>query len=184
MQAQAVLLVVLLMGAGSAFETSLVADRLYGRAYGRFSRALSCTTPRCAVRMTVQAERVRRDVVLRRIGAGGAALLLDNVPIAHAELPPGESMGDGVAQNVRKAASAIPGMGPPDVAFPAGMLGRWSVRRLLVDVEFPQGQAGSEGPTAARLLQQKGAVEQYNARFIQGKGGLTVADRDYNTRSI
>jgi hypothetical protein len=176
MKSQALLLAAVLVGAGRAFETPLVAERLHTRAAGG----------RCCPALSALPEHMSREVVLRRIGASGAALLLGNVPIVHAAvLPPGESVSEGVAQNVRKAASSIPGMGPPDVGFPAGMLGRWSVRRLLVDVEFPQGQAGlEEDPTASQLLQRKGVIEQFSARFIQGKGGLIVADRDYNARSM
>ena len=177
MKPSALLLAAVLVGAGRAFETPLVTERLHTRATGR----------RCCPALSALPEHINRDAVARRtFFAGGAALLLGDVPIVRAAvLPPGESVSEGVAQNVRKAASSIPGMGPPDVGFPAGMLGRWSVRRLLVDVEFPQGEASpEEDPTASQLLQRKGAIEQFNARFIQGKGGLIVADRDYNARSI
>ena len=134
-----------------------------------------------------------RGAILRRLVAGGASLLLGaartSVQGASAASlleppPPGESAGDSVGQNLRKAASSIPGMGPPDVGYPKEMLGRWSVQRLLVDVEFPQGQAGAEAPIGEELLERKGAIERYNVRFIQGKGGLTVADRDYIARSM
>ena len=157
--------------------------------------AVAPSIPRaCPVGKLAMQAHEPRGPILRRLVAGGVASLLlgaarPSVQGASAASlldpsAPGESAGDSVGQNIRKAASSIPGMGPPDVGYPKEMLGRWSVQRLLVDVEFPQGQAGAEASIAADLLERKGAIERYNVRFIQGKGGLTVADRDYMARSM
>ena len=74
-------------------------------------------------------------------------------------------------------------MGPPDVAYPDGMLGRWDVKRLLADVDFPQGQSDAEGVLAEQMLSHKGKVDSFTTRFIPGKNGV-VSDRDFNMRSL
>lgn len=113
----------------------------------------------------------------------GAALLVSPARGDAASLPPGESVSDGVGQTLRKAGAKIPGMGPPDVTYPDAMLGRWKVRRLLADVSFPNGEAASASRLAQQMLDQKGTVDVFTARFIQGKGGV-VSDRDFNLKGL
>jgi len=112
----------------------------------------------------------------------GACLIFSGSSRSSALLPPGESAADGVGQNLRKVAASIPGMGPPDVAYPESMLGRWRVRRSLADVTFPNGEAAAE-TDVAQMLGRKGTVDSFTVRFIQGKGGV-VSDRDFNTRAL
>ena len=77
----------------------------------------------------------------------------------------------------------MPGMGPPDVVYPAGVLGRWRVQRVLADVEFPQGEAQADAGIAGAMVARKGRTDAFAVRFIAGKGGV-VADREFNTRSV
>lgn len=112
----------------------------------------------------------------------GACLIFSGSSRSSALLPPGESAADGVGQNLRKVAASIPGMGPPDVAYPESMLGRWRVRRSLADVTFPNGEAAAE-TDVAQMLGRKGTVDSFTVRFIQGKGGV-VSDRDFNARAL
>lgn len=110
-----------------------------------------------------------------------AVALATFAPAADAEqLPPGETQADGLSEKVRKAASKMPGMGPPDVVYPDGMLGRWRVQRVLADVNFPQGAAKAD---ANGILARKGKVDTFAVRFITGEGGV-VADREFNIRSL
>lgn len=133
----------------------------------------------------VKAASGRRDflaVIQRYIGAS-AVLLLAAQGARAEQLAPGESAGEGVGDNIRKAAGKIPGMGPPDVAYPNGMLGRWRVKRLLADVDFPQGQSEAEATLADQMLSRKGTVDAFTTRFIPGKNGV-VSDRGFNMRSL
>ena len=125
----------------------------------------------------------RRDFLVRgaQLGAG-CALSLQPTRARAAPLP-GESATDDVSQNLRKAAAKIPGMGPPDVAYPEVMLGRWEVRRVLADVDFPRGQQSADAALAEAMLERIGTTEAFSSRFIPGKNGV-VADREYNIRSL
>ena len=119
---------------------------------------------------------------LLQLSASSAALLGIEANAHAANLPVGESEADAVGEKVRKAASKIPGLGPPDVVYPDDMLGRWRVQRVLADVEFPKGEAQADAGIAEEMQARKGRTENFEARFISGKGG-TVADREFNTRS-
>ena len=69
------------------------------------------------------------QLLTRRALASGVALFLGtSVP----------AFGDGMDE-VRKAASVLPGYGPPDLAYPAEFQGRWRVTRDVVDVQTPLG---------------------------------------------
>ncbi len=117
------------------------------------------------------------------LASAAAAALAGFSPAAGAAPLPGEGMGDDVGERVRKAASKIPGMGPPDVVYPASVLGRWRVQRVLADVEFPQGEAQVDAGIADMMVARKGRTDAFAVRFIAGKGGV-VADREFNTRSL
>ena len=125
----------------------------------------------------------RRDFLVRgaQLGAG-CALSLQPTRARAAPLP-GESATDDMSQSLRKAAAKIPGMGPPDVAYPEVMLGRWEVRRVLADVDFPRGQQSADTALAEAMLERIGSTETFSSRFIPGKNGV-VADREYNIRSL
>jgi hypothetical protein len=132
-----------------------------------------------AVDARAEAPCSRRNVIV-----GTAAALATFAPAADAaQLPPGETHADGVGERVRKAASKIPGMGPPDVVYPDGVLGRWRVQRVLADVDFPHGTAKADAQLAEAMLARRGSADAFEVRFITGKGGV-VADRDFNMRSL
>ena len=126
----------------------------------------------------------RREFLLRQQVVAGCVLGLCSPAQVHAASPPpGESGAEDVSQNIRKAAAKIPGMGPPDVAYPEGMLGRWQVQRVLADVDFPQGRENAQESLAEELLARKGRIDAFSARFIPGKNGI-VSDREFNVRNL
>ena len=83
-------------------------------------------------------------------------------------------------EEVRKAASLIPGYGPPDIAYAAAFRGRWRVRSRVVDVKTPLGEeaAPAEQLQALRRLLAAEAPLDYEARFLEaeGNGGIVLAN--------
>jgi len=97
----------------------------------------------------------------------------------HTTACPRRALAGGV-EEVRKAASILPGYGPPDVDYPAAFRGRWKVTRSVVDVQTPLGEkaapADALGRTRAALAQGPVTFEQ---RFIADPNGV-IADRAFN----
>ena len=83
-------------------------------------------------------------------------------------------------EEVRKAASLIPGYGPPDIAYAAAFRGRWRVRSRVVDVKTPLGEdtAPADQLQAVRRLLAAEAPLEYEARFLEaeGNGGIVLAN--------
>lgn len=83
-------------------------------------------------------------------------------------------------EEIRKAASLIPGYGPPDIAFPAAFRGRWQVQSKVVDVKTPLGDAAMklDEYKAAMVLLGKEAPVAFEARFldVDGGGGILIAN--------
>ena len=111
------------------------------------------------------------QLLTRRALASGVALFLGtSVP----------AFGDGMDE-VRKAASVLPGYGPPDLAYPAEFQGRWRVTRDVVDVQTPLGAEAAPARELKRALDAKAAqASAYDARFIELEDGRIVADRAFN----
>ena len=111
------------------------------------------------------------QLLTRRALASGVALFLGtSVP----------AFGDGMDE-VRKAASVLPGYGPPDLAYPAEFQGRWRVTRDVVDVQTPLGAEAAPARELKRALNAKAAqASAYDARFIELEDGRIVADRAFN----
>ena len=89
--------------------------------------------------------------------------------------PPSAALAaDAPAESLRKAASNIPGLGPPDVLFPAAAFkGRWKVQRTV---------AARTG--AASLLASSPDAESYETRFLDyGDGEHVVIDRAFEAES-
>lgn len=88
----------------------------------------------------------------------------------------------GGLEEIRKAASVLPGYGPPDLHYPARFLGRWHVARTVASVATPLGD--DKAPEAALRVAQAllDAPEPltYDVRFIDGGDGLVIADRAFN----
>lgn len=87
----------------------------------------------------------------------------------------------GGLDEVRKAASVLPGYGPPDLRFPRLFLGRWTVVRTVASVQTPLGEAAAPEAAlrAARAL-ESGEPLSYDMRFIEGADGEVIADRAFN----
>ena len=96
-------------------------------------------------------------------------------------LPPQRAFALGGVEEIRKAASVLPGYGPPDIAYPASFRGRWKVTRQVVDVQTPLGEPAAP---AAALAQARSSLAQppsvFEQRFVQDPGGV-IADRSFNT---
>jgi len=77
------------------------------------------------------------------------------------------------AEEIRKAASLIPGYGPPDIAFPEAFLGRWTVESRVADVKTPLGEevAPAAQLRAARDLMTAERVITFDQRFVETEGG-------------
>ena len=97
-------------------------------------------------------------------------LLLSTATLA----PTSALAADTPAESVRKAASNIPGLGPPDVLFPAAAFkGRWKVQRTV---------AARTG--AVSLLASSPDAESYETRFLDyGDGEHVVIDRAFEAES-
>ena len=100
--------------------------------------------------------------------------LLLSSPAAATLWPRGARAADTPAESVRKAASNIPGLGPPDVLFPAAAFkGRWKVQRTV---------AARTG--AVSLLASSPDAESYETRFLDyGDGEHVVIDRAFEAES-
>eukprot|EP00967_Tisochrysis_lutea_P090862 scaffold130176_cov30-Tisochrysis_lutea.AAC.1 len=113
----------------------------------------------------------------RRATLSALAPLLSVLPWA-----PPAGHAETAAEAIRRAASALPGYGPPDLIYPQVFAGRWAVQRKLVKVELPLGEAAA--PVAeivqARALEARAPIE-FEARFLRvvDEDGC-IADRAFN----
>jgi hypothetical protein len=114
-----------------------------------------------------------RSAVTRLLLPSAAFLVHDAAPPASAAVKFSSGM-----EEVRKAASLIPGYGPPDLAYPAAFRGRWRVRSRMTDVKTPLGEenAPADQLQAARKLLAAEAPLEYEARFLEaeGNGGIVL----------
>ena len=126
-----------------------------------------CTTDALAPTPSTPRQPLLRTSTTRR-------LLLSTPAAATLLWPPGAALAaDAPAESLRKAASNIPGLGPPDVLFPAVFKGRWRVQRTV---------AGRTG--AASLLASSPDAESYETRFLDyGDGEHVVIDRAFENES-
>ena len=86
-------------------------------------------------------------------------------------------------EEIRKAASLIPGYGPPDIIYPAPFIGRWRVSRTVADVQAPLGDAAApaEQLRFARERLALAAPDVYEARFLSiVDSDGAIADRAFN----
>ena len=83
------------------------------------------------------------------------------------------------AEEIRKAASLIPGYGPPDVTYPPAFLGRWIVESRVADIKTPLGEEAAPADQFRTARQLLGAERplSYDQRFVEteGGGGVVVA---------
>ena len=97
-----------------------------------------------------------------------------------AALPPQRTPATGL-EEVRKAASLLPGYGPPDIAFPPPFRGRWRVTRQVVDVQTPLGETAA--PREALRQARDSLVAPpvtFEQRFVQDSERAVIADRSFN----
>ena len=83
-------------------------------------------------------------------------------------------------EEIRKAASIIPGYGPPDIAFPSVFRGRWQVQSRVVDVKTPLGEetAPKQELQEARTLMAAAQPLAFEARFldVDNAGGIAISN--------
>lgn len=91
---------------------------------------------------------------------------------------PARELSAGGVEEIRKAASILPGMGPPDIIYPPAFTGRWRVTQTLADVQTPLGPDKAPADAIDRLKAQP-PVASYDARFVAVDGGA-IADRAFN----
>ncbi len=79
------------------------------------------------------------------------------------------------AEEIRKAASLIPGYGPPDISYPPFFLGRWQVESRVADVKTPLGEevAPSDQLKMARQLMAAERPLSFEQRFVETEGGAS-----------
>ena len=100
------------------------------------------------------------------LGRRAAAALLAPLLVA---APPSIARAD-VKEEIRKAASVIPGYGPSDLLFPNAFRGRWKVTRSVVDVQYPLGKDKVPADEVALVEKQLAAGNDgivYEARFVE-----------------
>lgn len=81
---------------------------------------------------------------------------------------------------VRKAASLLPGYGPPDIFYPLAFRGRWTVTRQVVDFQTPLGESAVPVAALQQARDSLNTVTAFEQRFVQDPGGV-IADRSFNT---
>ena len=83
-------------------------------------------------------------------------------------------------EEIRKAASLIPGYGPPDIAYPAAFRGRWQVQSRVVSVTTPLGEesAPADELKAMRLIMATEQPLTFETRFLdtENAGGIAIAN--------
>lgn len=89
-----------------------------------------------------------------------------------------------VKEEIRKAASVVPGYGPADLLFPMAFKGRWRVTRQVVDVTFPLGKEKCSAPEAASAERQASQPAVFDVRFVEtsdaDSGNFVLPDRAFN----
>jgi hypothetical protein len=118
-----------------------------------------------------------RSTLLRSLAAMVPAL------VAFPPLPAARADG-GALEEVRKAASLIPGYGPPDLLFPGVFRGRYRVVRTVVSVETPLGRDKAPRAELEAAESSKELQCSYDARFVdvadESYAGLVIPDRAFN----
>ena len=100
-------------------------------------------------------------------------------------LPAQPAWADAV-EEIRKAASVVPGYGPSDLLFPPAFRGRWLVTRTVVDVAYPLGKDKAPADEALIADRQLAGPLQYEVRFVETSdeaayGANVIPDRAFNT---
>ena len=113
-----------------------------------------------------------RATISRAASALALRLMAPLTLAAHQAARPQAASASG-AEEIRKAASFLPGYGPPDIMYPVTFRGRWTVNLLVIDVKTPLGEeaAPKEELAAARKMAAAGTPLQFDARFIDTGGG-------------
>lgn len=91
---------------------------------------------------------------------------------------------DSPSEAIRKAASNVPGLGPPDVLYPKVVFGgRFMLRREIASVSTPQGEDVASAASRFVLERSKAAVGarlEYPVRYIDyGDDANVVLDRAF-----
>ena len=119
---------------------------------------------------------------MRLQSSHGRALLL-RATASLLVLPPQASFAD-LTEEVRKAASVVPGYGPSDLLFPPMFRGRWAVLRTVVDVSYPLGKERAPAAEVALAERQATRPQSFEMRFVETSdaafGASVIPDRAFN----
>ncbi len=88
-----------------------------------------------------------------------------------------------LAEEVRRAASVLPGYGPPDIVYPRAFKGRWRCTRTVAAVSTPLGEEAAPAAllSSSRELLARGESLTFDARFLPASDdGGYIADRGFN----
>ena len=113
-----------------------------------------------------------------------AAVLQAIVPVCVITKAPKSAHADAV-EEIRKAASVVPGYGPSDLLFPPVFRGRWKVTRTVVDVAYPLGKDKAPAAEVAAAESQATKAATFDQRFVETDdpgafGARCIPDRAFN----
>lgn len=113
--------------------------------------------------------------------AAACRLFLRNLALHTAAISlTSESVTAGGLDEVRKAASVLPGYGPPDLLFPGVFLGRWRVSSTVTDVKTPMGDASAPQEYREAIALLNSPPLTFEQRFVATEDGTVIADRAFN----
>jgi hypothetical protein len=117
--------------------------------------------------------------IARRTALAGLVPLLAVLPLAPPFSP--AALAETPIESIRKAASVLPGYGPPDLIYPPCFAGRWRVTRSIAKLDMPQGEGAAPATALSRAREQEGAARSFEARYvgIVDQPGC-IADRAFN----
>jgi hypothetical protein len=122
---------------------------------------------------------VRPTAAVVRRSLAGLMPLIAVMPLA----PPlsRAALAETPVESIRKAASILPGYGPPDLIYPRCFAGRWRVTRSVAKVDEPLGEGAAPATALSHAREQEGAARCFEARFlgVVDEPGC-IADRAFN----
>ncbi|CAM9330788.1 unnamed protein product, partial [Choristocarpus tenellus] len=143
----------------------------------------SITEPRLIVQSSVPIPRLEA----LKSGFWRSCLAWGGFVTASRALEPDESSAGSTVEGIAKAASKIPGYGPPDLYYPEWFAGSWMAHHKVVSVSTPLGEDKVDEPLLLReVVATVGKEVDYKALFVRRgvNNKLVVADRGFNEKGF